>query len=298
MSTTTLQRAINNGLHVLIADGIHRFNPRSKRGSGARKEERQLYTIHGACRGGFEVRHKTEDDYVTVFGKLKEVLQSANTEEPGEEPRLRIVVDFEKAAIKAVRRVFPECSLEGCCWHLSQAWVRKRNTFGLLRFLRKREQKEPRVVRWWRTSKGIPFLPKDILHLVNALRTPPVEEEHPAYDPCKKFLGYFRNTWMLGPNEDMWCKYRKDAENLWNPPLVNLIITMRSLTAQAEARLHRMEMMPRESRALRRRDQIRREKVEQAMDRFERLRDRQFIITVLVGRYCRKMSRYTSDKAI
>ncbi|RCN37735.1 hypothetical protein ANCCAN_16354 [Ancylostoma caninum] len=99
-----------------------------------------------------------------------------------------------------------------------------------------------------------------MFHLINALRTPPVEEEHPAYEPCNKFLGYLRNTWMQGPYEDMWCKYQvfeyrttNAAENYHgkmrkifgrlHPPLVNLIITMRSLTAQAKARLYRMEMV-------------------------------------------------------
>ncbi|EYC09415.1 hypothetical protein Y032_0060g3103 [Ancylostoma ceylanicum] len=86
-SVEVVKCASENGLHVLIADGIHQLNPRSKRGSGVRMQEGQLYTIHGACGGGFEVpllfaitRHKTEDAYMIVFGKLKEVVQSANTE--------------------------------------------------------------------------------------------------------------------------------------------------------------------------------------------------------------------------
>ncbi|CAJ0608709.1 unnamed protein product [Cylicocyclus nassatus] len=31
------------------------------------------------------------------------------------------------------------------------------------------------------------------------MRRPPVEREHPAYGPCKKFLNYLRNTWLDGP---------------------------------------------------------------------------------------------------
>ncbi|VDN28119.1 unnamed protein product [Cylicostephanus goldi] len=49
-------RAVENGLHALIGDGIHQLNPRSKRGSDVRIEEGQVYTIHGVCQGGFEVR--------------------------------------------------------------------------------------------------------------------------------------------------------------------------------------------------------------------------------------------------
>ncbi|KIH68202.1 hypothetical protein ANCDUO_01464 [Ancylostoma duodenale] len=83
-----------------------------------------------------------------AFEKLKKVLQSANTTEPKDGPHLAIIVNFEEAVIKAARRVFPECSLEGWRWHLSQAGVRKRNAFGLLRFLRKREERELRFGRW------------------------------------------------------------------------------------------------------------------------------------------------------
>ncbi|KAL6731768.1 hypothetical protein Aduo_002600 [Ancylostoma duodenale] len=140
------------------------------------------------------IRHKTEDDYMNVFGKLKEVLQPANMEEVGDEPHLRVIVDFETAAIEATRRVFLERFLEGCGWQVSQPWMKKRSTFGFLRFLRKREEKEPRVVRWWRTLKCMLFLPKDMLQLVNDSRTPSLEEEHRLCGPCNECLGCLRNT--------------------------------------------------------------------------------------------------------
>ncbi|RCN41696.1 hypothetical protein ANCCAN_12366 [Ancylostoma caninum] len=47
-------------------------------------EEGQLYTIHGLYRGGFEVLllfavtwHKSEENYLTMFGKMKEAVQAA-----------------------------------------------------------------------------------------------------------------------------------------------------------------------------------------------------------------------------
>ncbi|KAL6724224.1 hypothetical protein Aduo_019130 [Ancylostoma duodenale] len=99
-------RISGNGLHALTAVGIHRLK----------------------AQGGFEgplsfaiPRHKTEHDYMIAFEKLKKVLQSANTTEPKDGPHLAIIVNFEEAVIKAARRVFPECSLEGWRWHLSQA---------------------------------------------------------------------------------------------------------------------------------------------------------------------------------
>ncbi|RCN40920.1 hypothetical protein ANCCAN_13145 [Ancylostoma caninum] len=142
-------------------------------------EEGQLYTIHGVCRGGFEVpllsavtRHKSEEDYLTIFERIKEAVQAVPSDTPNAEPELRIVVDFEIAAVNAAKAVFPIHSIEGCGWHLTQAWVRNRNRLGLLRFF-KGEERDPRAVRWWRTLKGLPFLPRDHFHLGNALTVVP-----------------------------------------------------------------------------------------------------------------------------
>ncbi|KAK5965157.1 hypothetical protein GCK32_001021 [Trichostrongylus colubriformis] len=44
---------------------------------------------------------------------------------------LRIVLDFEKAAIKAAKKCFPSASVQGCGFHLAQAWNRKRDALGL-----------------------------------------------------------------------------------------------------------------------------------------------------------------------
>ncbi|KAL6731767.1 hypothetical protein Aduo_002599 [Ancylostoma duodenale] len=54
-SVEVIELAIDNRLHFFIADGIHRLNPRSRRSSGVGMKEGKLYTIHGACRGGFEL---------------------------------------------------------------------------------------------------------------------------------------------------------------------------------------------------------------------------------------------------
>ncbi|KHJ77622.1 hypothetical protein OESDEN_22758, partial [Oesophagostomum dentatum] len=236
LSQDVVKRAVENGLMALRADGngIHLLNPRSKRGTGVRMEEGQVYTTHGVCRGGFE------------------------------------------AAIQAARRVFPSCSIEGCSWHLSQAWVRKRNTLGILHFL-KGDARSKRVRRWWRTLKGLPFLPQDCLRFVTALTAPPVPAHHPAHTPCSKFLEYLRSTWLEGPFQNMWCKYlvhelrtTNTAENYHSrlrkiigknhPPLAQLILAFRSLTSIAKVTLMRMEVLRHESRSLRTRDQIRREK--------------------------------------
>ncbi|CAJ0590211.1 unnamed protein product [Cylicocyclus nassatus] len=314
-----IQRAVENGLYALSGDGIHQLNPRSKRGSGVRMEEGQVYTIHGVCQGEFEIpllfaimRNKTEQDYIVVFNKLKEFLEAASPEST--ELHLRVVVDFELAAINAARRTFPRCPVEGCSWHLSQAWVRKRNSLGIIQFL-KGEGRSRRVVRWWRTLKGLPFLPRDCFHYVKALRKLPVRRNHPAYQPRRKFLDYLHQTWLTGAFEGMWCKYLVHEQRTTNaaenyhgrlrriigkkyPPLAHLILAFRSLTVMAKATLVRMNLFRNVSRTLRKRDLNRREKVDRAMTAFEEQRNSQALNSHIVGRYSRRMSRYTPEKAI
>ncbi|KHJ82189.1 hypothetical protein OESDEN_18119 [Oesophagostomum dentatum] len=172
-----------------------------------------------------------------------------------------------------------------------------------------------RVRRWWRTLKGLPFLPQDCLRFVSALTAPPVPAHHPAHTPCSKFLEYLRSTWLEGSLQNMWCKYlvhelrtTNTAENYHSrlrkiigknhPPLARLILAFRSLTSIAKVTLMRMEVLRHESRSFRTRDQIRREKVNRAMADFEEVRRSPYLNTIFVERYCREMSRFTSEKVI
>ncbi|VDM83903.1 unnamed protein product [Strongylus vulgaris] len=100
MSQGIVQRAVDNGLFALVGDGIHQLNPRSKHGAGVRIEDGQVYTVHGICRGGYEIpllfaimRNKREQDYVLIFEKLRAFLEAANAELAN--PQLRFIMDFE-----------------------------------------------------------------------------------------------------------------------------------------------------------------------------------------------------------
>ncbi|KHJ79144.1 hypothetical protein OESDEN_21218 [Oesophagostomum dentatum] len=108
---------------------------------------------------------------------------------------------------KATIEVFPTATVQGCAFHLAQAWNRKRDKVGITHYLEGRA-KEPLVVDWWDTIKGVVFLPRRLHRVVRALTTPPVPEDHPAFAPCEGFLRYLKETWY--DNEvfsDLWDKY-------------------------------------------------------------------------------------------
>ncbi|KAK6050540.1 hypothetical protein COOONC_11955, partial [Cooperia oncophora] len=187
---------------------------------------------------------KTRRGYKRVFEHLKR--KSAR----------RIVLDFEKAAIHAANKVFPNATVEGCAFHLAQAWNRKRNHLGLQKYL-KGAEKDERVVNWWETLKGMVFLPQDLWPEVRALRGKPVPSGD-LHDRCQDFLNYLETTWLSGPFKDLWCKWRVEELRTTNlaeafhrriqvlasvdhPPLSVLIDVLRKLNYEAMAALTRLK---------------------------------------------------------
>lgn len=87
----------------------------------------QLYTLHGLVNTTYIpllyvlLPNKTCDTYVTLLKKLKEM---------GVSPSM-FVVDFERAAHKAIKIVYPLSQIRGCKFHLGQAWFRKIQQIGL-----------------------------------------------------------------------------------------------------------------------------------------------------------------------
>ncbi|VDL73021.1 unnamed protein product [Nippostrongylus brasiliensis] len=116
--------------------------------------------------------------------------------------------------------------IEGCSFHLAQAWNRRKNAAGLRQriqgLLRDRSNS-----RWWGTIKAVVFLPEKLRNNVRALRTPPVTRAHPACNKCAQFLWlllfsssmaeflingfcllrYIKSTWLTGPFVDLWSKW-------------------------------------------------------------------------------------------
>ncbi|CAJ0598398.1 unnamed protein product [Cylicocyclus nassatus] len=145
ISDSSIEKACKNALSVLVADAVHSKAPRCvKKGS-------QLYVIHGVCRGGFDVpflyaimEKKDKQAYETVLTQLKTHLLRFGADLDG----LHIVVDYERAAIAAIRTIFERSTLQGCSFHLALAWNRRRNAFGLTRFI-SGEKATAEVAEWW-----------------------------------------------------------------------------------------------------------------------------------------------------
>lgn len=306
-----LRKACQNGLDTLVADGVFGMYP------NARERNGQLYTIHGVCNGKVNVpllyaltSKKTERAYVTIWSMLKDALNAANGAVPD---RLRIVLDFERAAIKTVKRVFPGASVEGCAFHLARAWNRKRDELGLRKYL-VGNQRSRRVKRWWATLKGIVFLPPNLYYLVNALHNVPVPLIHTAYEKCRAFLSYLQDTWFTGPFKDIWNKWDKDILRTTNiaetfhstlaaavgkkrPSLQKLLETLHGLNVESEAKLLHHEREPAADIRLRYRDFRRRNKIREKMRDFGAMMQNPNLTTVTVSRYCRRMSRFVSSKS-
>lgn len=67
---------------------------------------------------------KTERAYTALFNKILSVV-------PEWQPQV-IIVDFERAAIAAIRTIFPYTTIRGCWFHSSQAVWRKVANIGKL----------------------------------------------------------------------------------------------------------------------------------------------------------------------
>ncbi|KAK6009559.1 hypothetical protein OSTOST_25503 [Ostertagia ostertagi] len=104
-----MRKACQLGLCVLVGDGVHDLQPSTTNKTG------QLYIIRGVMPNSVDFR----------------LLYAICARSMGGSERLRILLDYEKAAITAAKRCFPSASVQGCAFHLAQAWNRKRDALGL-----------------------------------------------------------------------------------------------------------------------------------------------------------------------
>ncbi|XP_059169402.1 uncharacterized protein LOC131951125 [Physella acuta] len=89
----------------------------------------QLYTVHALVNGRTVpcvyalLQNKTQETYTALLQQL--TVLNTNLQP------ISIMIDFEMAVIKSVERVFPECEVKGCFFHLSQNIYRKIQDSGL-----------------------------------------------------------------------------------------------------------------------------------------------------------------------
>ncbi|KAK6060499.1 hypothetical protein COOONC_01839 [Cooperia oncophora] len=309
-SLKTIEKAYHNGLCVSVADGVHKIMP-EKLG-----DHSQLYTIHSVCNNGLEVplfhaltKNKTEAMYKTIFEHIRQVLVTL-----GWGAHVAVGCGFVMAVIRAAKAVILGITVEGCAFHLAQAWNRKREILGLKRFL-KGPQRSRAVLKWWRSIKGLAFLPKHLHRRVPGLYRPSFPSTHEAYQKCVQFLAYLHSTWLRGPYAELWCKWGMNelrTTNLAeayhsklrrvlkkkNVDLDALLKRVRAANTRAFADLCALERMPDEERRLRKRDRDRRLKIAAEMRRFERVMERPCILTSTIIKYCRRMSQFVSEKTI
>ncbi|KAL6729504.1 hypothetical protein Aduo_000552 [Ancylostoma duodenale] len=276
-SEEVIQKACENGINALIGDGVHKLNPKT---APVHMEKGQLYTIHAACNGEMELpilyavtRSKKAQTYRTIFGALKEVHNRF-----GAPQQLRILLDYEKAAIKAAKAIFTESVVQGCAFHLAQAWNRQSAFLGLRQYVAGKKMHTVPVKSSWITSK---------------------------------------KTWLRGTFKDLWCKWdihelrttnsaeafhsklRKLLNSRIHPPFEDLLELLQEISMAALGTLLHMEANRNTVRILRRSDSRRRRKISQTMEQFkEQLNNRRNVPGSIINEYCIKMSRFVTEKRI
>ncbi|KHJ88793.1 hypothetical protein OESDEN_11404 [Oesophagostomum dentatum] len=256
-------KACDNGLYTLVADGVHTKQP---------KTLVQLYCIHVVYGGGIEVplvyaltARKLEETYETIFTHLQNLLLRYR---PRPMQRLRVVLELP--AINAAKRVFTDSIVQGCAFHLSQAWNRQRDKCRITDYIQG-ETRDERVEEWWDTIKGVFFLPERLRRGVGALHNPPAPEDHPAHPGCLQFLHYLWSTWFEGPFAELWCKWELTELRTTNlaeayhsrlnttfptdhPDMRTLLEKLRAINLEAVCTLQWLENNPGREKRLRRRD--------------------------------------------
>lgn len=101
-----------------------------------------------------------------------------------------IVIDYEKAEIKAIKEIFPDVNLAGCHFHFNQCLLRRFRTIGSIY----REDDQLRMLLHF--LYAIPFVPEsDIITAWNAYSSE-LSQRYPSV--ASIIVPYFEDTWLNG----------------------------------------------------------------------------------------------------
>ncbi|KHJ92274.1 hypothetical protein OESDEN_07846 [Oesophagostomum dentatum] len=136
-----------------------------------------------------------------------------------------------------------------------------------------------------------------------------------AYDKCKEFLRYLHSTWYEGHFKDMWYKWNVMDTRTTNaaeafhrllgcllqgkyPPMAKLLRRLRSCNTTAKGRFLNMERRRTDGRRLKRRDRLRRERIQRSMERYSDVfgNTNTLLSTAILVNYCRRMSKFVTNK--
>ena len=168
----------------VFCDGTFKYAPRGYL---------QMYTLHIVKETVytpvvyFLLKNKLQKTYTTMFSMLKSHC-----------PELNVGVfqmDFELAAHKAAKEVFPEAEVRGCRFHLAQAWFRKLGRLGLQSIY---YNSSTSTAIWLKTVFGLPGLPPSD---VEDFFTRQLMTSAPRGHAVQEFISYLMKTYIAADSK-------------------------------------------------------------------------------------------------
>lgn len=168
----------------------------------------QLYTLHvdlGSTEQSTVVvpaafallPDRKESTYRSLFQLIRQCV-------PQFSPK-KIHIDYEKAAINAIKEMFPETTIKGCNFHFNQALWRKVQELGLATLYRDNEDIRNHI----RMCAALAYLPEETLPDAWLI----IMESAPNEPLLAKFNDYFVDQWL--DNDLLWivCQERHRTTN-------------------------------------------------------------------------------------
>lgn len=178
----------------------------------------QMYTLHALKADTYVpcvyalLLSKTEQVYIEMFRHVKAIALDYDLELELEQ----IHLDFEKASHQAVRVVWPNISVKGCHFHLSQAWYRKIASLGLADEYQKPDSE---IGVWLKRFFGLSFIEPGEVEECFAFD---MMDDTPADARCAAFADYMLRTYIgsddseaIFPSE-LWADPNLDAPRTTN----------------------------------------------------------------------------------
>ena len=148
----------------------------------------QLDTIHAKVGNNyppivyFLLPNKEQNTYIRMLDALKELL-------PDSVPQI-MLLDFENAAQNAFRLAYPNASVKGCLFHLSQSVIRKVGELGL----KSQFENNPEFNMAVKSLMALSFVPiDDVLPRFHELA-----DSFPDIERVNELIAYFEVTYIQG----------------------------------------------------------------------------------------------------